>query len=96
MSEPTQEEVVSIVSSIFAVKEVTATLEKMEFEILDSDFKQKFVSLAQRLEKMNLVCFINQDQGRLLIQINRLPPQRQGFKLIPKSWLPRILFAVVV
>jgi len=96
MSEPTQEEVIGIVSSVFAVKEVTATLEKMEFEISDSDFKQKFVTLAQRLEKMSLVCFINQSQGRLLIQVNRLPPQKQGFKLIPKSWLPRILFAVVV
>ncbi len=96
MSEPTQEEVVSIVSSIFDVREVTTTLEKMEFEISDLDFKQKFVSLARKLEKMNLVCFINQSQGRLLIQINRLPPQKQGFKLIPKSWVPRILFAVVV
>jgi membrane-associated protease RseP (regulator of RpoE activity) len=96
MSEPTQEEVIGIVSSIFDVRGVTTTLEKMEFEIADLDFKQKFVLVAQKLEAINLVCFINKSQGRLFIQINQLPPQRQGFKLIPKSWLPRILFAVVV
>lgn len=96
MSEPTQEEVISIVSSIFDVRGITTTLEKMEFEIADLDFKQKFVLLVQKMEAINLVCFINKSQGRLLIQINRLPPQRQGFKLIPKSWVPRILFAIVV
>lgn len=96
MSEPTQEEVISTVSSLFDVKVVTTTLEKMEFEISDLDFKQKFVTLAQKMEKIGLVCFINKSQGRLLIQVNRLPPQRRGFKLIPKSWTPRILFAIVV
>ena len=96
MSEPTQEEVIGIVSSFFEVRGVTVTLEKMEFEVSDSDYKQKFVLLAQKLEKMNLVCFVNQQQGRMFIQINRLPPQKPGRKFIPKSWLPRILFAVVV
>jgi membrane-associated protease RseP (regulator of RpoE activity) len=96
MSEPTQEEVISIVSSIFDVRQITTTLDKMEFEVSDLDFKQKFVLLAQKLEAINLVCFINKSQGRLLIQVSRLPPQRRGFKLIPKSWTPRILFAIVV
>ncbi len=96
MSEPTQEEVIGTVSSLFDVRETTVTLEKMEFEISDLDFKQKFVLLAQKMEKMGLACFINKSQGRLLIQVNRLPPQRRGFKLIPKSWTPRILFAIVV
>ena len=96
MSEPTQEEVINTVSSIFEVKEMTTTLEKMEFEVSDSDFKQKFAFLAQKLEAINLVCFLNKSQERLIIQINRLPPQKQGFKWIPKSWMPRILFAVVI
>lgn len=96
MSEPTQEDVVSTVSSLFDVREVIVTLEKMEFEISDLDFKQKFVLLAQKMEAMGLVCFMNKSQGRLLIQVSRLPPQKRGFKIIPKSWTPRILFAIVV
>jgi Zn-dependent protease len=92
--EPTQEQVISVVSSVFEVRDITISLEKMEFEIADLDFKEKFVSLAQRLELLNLVCFLRKSQGRLLIQVNRLPEEKK--KMLSRAWIQRILFGVVV
>ena len=43
MSEPTQEEVISIVSSMFEVSDVELTLETLKFRIEEGDFKEKFV-----------------------------------------------------
>ena len=96
MSEPTQEDVISAVSSIFSVRDVAITLEKMEFEISDSDFKERFVLLAQRLESINLVCFLRKSEGKILIQVNRLPPESKKKRLLSREWLQRILFGVVV
>ncbi len=92
--EPTQEQVISIVSSVFEVRDVIISLEKMEFEIADLDFKEKFVSLAQRLELLNLVCFLRKSEGRLFVQINRLPEEKK--KMLSRAWIQRILFSVVV
>lgn len=92
--EPTQEQVISAVSSVFEVRDITISLEKMEFEIADLDFKEKFVSLAQRLELLNLVCFLRKSQGRLFIQVNRLPEEKK--KMLSRAWIQRILFGVVV
>jgi membrane-associated protease RseP (regulator of RpoE activity) len=95
MSEPTQEDVISLVSSVFSVKDIIISLEKMEFEVSDSDFKEKFVTLAQKFEMMNLVCFLKKSEGRLLIQVNRLPePKKKGW--LSRAWLQRILFGIVV
>jgi Zn-dependent protease len=95
MSEPTQEDVISMVSSVFSVRDIIISLEKMEFEVSDSDFKEKFVVLAQRLEPLNLVCFLKKSEGRLLIQVNRIPEQK-GKGLLSRAWIQRILFGVVV
>jgi Zn-dependent protease len=95
MSEPTQEDVISMVSSVFSVKDTIISLEKMEFEISDPDFKGKFVALAQKFEMMNLVCFLKKSDGRLLIQVNRLPQQKSR-KWLSRAWLQRVLFGVVV
>jgi membrane-associated protease RseP (regulator of RpoE activity) len=92
--EPTQEQVISAVSSVFEVRDITISLEKMEFEIADPDFKEKFVSLAQRLELLNLVCFLRKSEGRLFIQVNRLPEEKK--KMLSRAWIQRILFGVVV
>ncbi|HEX9846131.1 MAG TPA: site-2 protease family protein [Candidatus Nitrosotenuis sp.] len=94
MMEPTQEQVISIVSSVFEVRDVIISLEKMEFEVADLDFKEKFVSLAQRLELLNLVCFLRKSEGRLFVQINRLPEEKK--KMLSRAWIQRILFSVVV
>lgn len=94
MSEPTQEEVISIVSSVFEVRDVIVSLDRMEFEIGDPDFKDKFVTLAQRLELMNLICFLRESHGRRFIWINRLPEQKKA--RISRAWVQRILFGVVI
>jgi Zn-dependent protease len=96
MSEPTQEDVISIVSSVFSIRDIVITLEKMEFEISDTDFKEKFIVLAQRLEALNLVCFLKKSEGRLLIQVNRLPAEGAKKKWLSRAWIQRILFGVVV
>ena len=56
MSEPTQEEVMSVVSSIFDVSAMGRTLDTLHFKIEDEEFKSKFVDLAQKLERRDLVC----------------------------------------
>ena len=96
MSEPTQEEVISIVSSFFEIRSISVTLEKMKFEISDFDFKLKFVELAQRLEKIGIVCFLQKIDGKITIQVNRLPPESKKKKILSRAWLQRILFGVVI
>lgn len=96
MSEPTQEQVISIVSSIFDVRDINITLEKMDFEIADADFKQKFVALAQKLESIGVVCLLKRSEGRLLIQVNRIPTRSSRFKFLSGAMIQRILFSVVV
>ena len=58
MTEPTQEHVISIVSSIFGVEDVIINDEEsvsLKFKIEDKDFKNKFVSLARQLEFINML-----------------------------------------
>ena len=55
MTEPTQEEIISIVYSIFDVKDVLVNPEDLQFKIDDNNFKDKFVSLARQLEFRNRV-----------------------------------------
>ena len=95
MSEPTQEEVISVVSSIFQVSNIESTLETMRFKIDDMEFKNKFVHLAQKLESRDLLCRIQKSPEGLFILVNRFPPRKQR-KWLSGTWLPRILFSVVV
>ncbi|HIH07298.1 MAG TPA: site-2 protease family protein [Candidatus Nitrosotenuis sp.] len=95
MSEPTQEQVTEIVSSLFVIREIRTELGKMEFEIGDHEFKEKFVILAQKLERIGIVCYIHKFDERLIIQVHRLPPESHK-KRIPQALIQRILFAVVV
>ena len=95
MSEPTQEEVISIVSSQFEVTNVDLTLDTLKFRIEDKEFKTKFVELAQKLESRDLICRMAKTSECTYILVNRFPPRKQR-KLLPGSWLPRILFAIVI
>lgn len=96
MSEPTQEQVISAVSSIFDVRDISITLEKMDFEIEDPDFKQKFVVLAQKLESIGVVCFLKKSEGKLLIQVNKIPTKARKMQFLSGAMIQRILFSVVV
>jgi len=95
MSEPTQEEVISIVSSQFQVTNVDLTLDTLKFRIEDREFKTGFVELAQRLESRDLICRMAKTSEGTYVLVNRFPPRKQR-KLLPGSWLPRILFAIVI
>ncbi len=95
MSEPTQEEVITIVSSQFEVSNVDLSLETLKFRIEDSDFKEKFVGLAQKLESRELVCRVQKNSDGTFILVNRFPPRKQR-RWLSSSWTPRILFGVVI
>jgi len=95
VSEPTQEEVVSIVSSIFEVSDVDLTLDTLRFKIEDEQFKSKFVQLAQKLEERDLVSRLQKLSNGIYILVTRFPPRKER-KWLSSSWTPRILFAIVV
>jgi len=95
MSEPTQEEVISIVSSQFEVSNVDLSLETLKFRIEDAQFKSKFVEVAQKLESRDLICRVQKTSDGTYILVNRFPP-RKPRRWLSSSWTPRILFAVVI
>ncbi len=94
--EPSQEDIVSLVNSIFEVRDFTKTEFALEFRIQDTDFKAKFEGLARRLEDMNYVCRLEKIKGSgLYVIIQKFPPKKLGGWL-STAWTPRILFAVVI
>lgn len=95
MSEPTQDDVISLVSSIFQVSSVEQGPDILQFRITDSDFKSKFVEAAQRLEKMDLICKLESIEGEKYLLVRRFPQKKQN-RFLGSSWTPRILFAVVI
>jgi len=94
MTDLTQDEVISKVSSIFDVKDIAINTNDMRLKIEDKDFKNKFVSLARQLEVRNLVPHLEISFDGVYIVVTRLPEIKR--KWLSKSWLPRILFAVTV
>ena len=94
MSDASQEEVVSIVNSLFEVEQFTKTLYSLEFKILDSDFKSKFVELSRKLENLSYAGKLeSMEDGRYII-IQKFAIKKR--KILDSSWTPRILFAVVI
>jgi len=91
LSEPTVEEVLSIVSSLFQIKGISQNTGTLQIEIEETEFKQKFVQLVQNFESKNLVARIETIQNRLFILISRFQPPK------PKQiWIPRVLFLATV
>ena len=95
MSEPTVEEVVSLVSSMFEIKAMARSLDIIQFKIEDKHFKTKFVELAHKLESRDLICKLETLPDGLYILVRKLPPRKQR-KWLSSSWIPRILFAIVI
>jgi len=94
MTDLTQDEVISKVSSIFDVKDIVISTNDMRLKIEDKDFKNKFVNLARQLEVRNFVPHLEKSFDGLYIVVTKLPETKR--KWLSKSWLPRILFAVTV
>ena len=96
MVEPSQEDIISIVNSIFQVSDFTKTEFSLEFKIEDVDFKSKFEGLARRLEDMRYVCKLEKmEEGGLYVIIQKFSPKKQR-RWMSTSWTPRILFAIVI
>lgn len=94
MDDPTSDEVVSTVSSMFRVVEFDVKPDSFWFRIQEEEFKAKFARLAQQLEDQNMVCKIKRMNGGLYIMILRVEPKKRG--RLGSAWVPRILFAVVI
>jgi len=94
MTEPTQEELISTVSSIFDVTDIITNSETLEFKIDSNNFKHKFVILARQLELQNMLAHLEKSSDGMHLFVARLPQAKR--KWLSKSWVPRILFAVTV
>ncbi len=96
MDDPSQEDIISLVNSIFQVSDFTKTEFSLEFRIDDVTFKSKFEALARRLENMRYVCKLEKmEDENLYVIIQKFSPKKQR-KWMSTSWTPRILFAVVI
>jgi len=94
MTDLTQDEIISRVSSIFDVKEIITIINDIQFKIEDKNFKDKFVNLARQLEVRNFAPRLEKSSGGMYIFVTKLPEIKR--KWLSKSWVPRILFAVTV
>ena len=94
LSDPSQDEIVFLVRSMFDVSSVNTGVYSIEFKIEDPDFKSKFESLARRLEGNSYVCKLVQASDGRYIVIQKFTQKRRWW--LSKGWIPRVLFAVVV
>ncbi len=95
MSEHTQEDIISLVGSLFTVSNISRSLYALEFRIEDTNFKSKFEELARRLETISFVCKLEKTHDGKYIIVQKITERKQR-KWLSASWTPRILFAIVV
>ena len=69
--EPTQEYIKKIVGDYFEISTVDIGLVRMRFHFEDSDFKEKFVELTQKLETNNLLCTLEKEGYDQVIIISK-------------------------
>lgn len=93
--DPSQEEVIGMVTAEFEVSEMNRAEFSLEFRIEDAEFKEKFAALARRLEGASYVCRLASVGGARYVIVQRFVQNRQN-RLLRAAWTPRALFAVVV
>ena len=71
MEEDSQENIISLVNSIFNVGEFTKTEFTLEFKITDIEFQTKFEDLARELENMSYVCKLLKKDNEIYVQIQK-------------------------
>lgn len=91
LSEPTVEEVISIVSAVFQIRGVNQNLGILQIEIENEEFKQKFAHLAKQIEPRNLVAKLEKNGDRIFVLISRFQSPRSR-----RVWIPRVLFAATI
>ena len=95
MEDASQEDIVTLVRSIFKVSDFTKTEFSLEFRIEDFEFKSKFEELARRLENMSYAGKLEEIDGGKYVIIQKFSPKKQR-RWMSTAWTPRILFAVVI
>ncbi len=95
MDEASQEDIISMVNTIFEVNDFTKTEFSLEFQIKDFELKIKFEKLARKLENMRYACKLEQMEDGKYIIIQKFTPKKQR-KWLNTAWTPRILFAIVI
>ncbi len=88
MSVPTVDEVTDIVSTFFTIKGIIQTPRSLEVEISETDLKEKFQVLAQKMEQKNLIARIEKNLGSTFIIVSIFQPPAAR-----RTWIPRLLFA---
>ncbi len=97
MDEYSQDDIISLVNSIFDVTDFARSEFSLEFEIGNADFKSRFEELARRLEGNQYACRLEEgtDGKRRRIIVQKFSIKRQG-RIMRSPWTPRILFGIVV
>ena len=95
MEDSSQEDIVSLVNTIFEVSDYSKTEFSLEFKIRDSDFKSKFEELARRLESNQYACKLEEIDCQRYIIVQKFSMKKQG-RIMRSSWTPRILFGIVI
>jgi membrane-associated protease RseP (regulator of RpoE activity) len=95
MEEDSQENIISLVNSIFNVGEFTKTEFTLEFKIIDIEFRTKFEDLARELENMSYVCKLLKKDNEIYVQIQKFTIKKAR-KLLNATWTPRFLFVIVI
>ena len=85
LSEPTVEEVISIVSTLFQIKGMSQSLGVLQIEIENEEFKQKFAQLAKQIESRNLVARLEKNGDRTFVIISRFQSPKSR-----RVWIPSI------
>jgi len=91
LSEPTVEEVISIVSAVFQIKGVNQNVSALQIEIESEEFKQKFAQLAKKIESKNLSARLERDGNRVFVLISRFQAPKAR-----RVWVPRALFTATI
>ena len=95
MEEESQENIISLVNSIFNVGEFTKTEFTLEFKITDIEFQTKFEDLARGLENMSYACKLLKKDNEIYVQIQKFTVKKSR-KLLNATWTPRFLFVIVI
>ena len=95
MEEHSQDDIISLVNSIFDVSDFIKTEFSMEFRIEDIEFKSKFEQLARKLEGMSFACRLEQKDGGKFVIIQKFAIKKQR-RWMKTAWTPRALFAIVI
>jgi len=95
MEETSQEDIITLVRSIFEVSGFTKTEFSLKFRIEDFEFKSKFEELARRLENMSYAGKLEEIDGGKYVIIQKFSQKKQR-RWMSTAWTPRILFAIVI